>query len=247
MISFVCLLIYVILFVRYDDDSQLLPRQQTANGAVTIFDTPPSSVSRAILESSRASQQQIDPHLLDEDEDDQEPSQTEMATSSIQMRWRPIYTPNSNGSSHVTPSRRQQPSQNTPLGHSPSTTNPHQQSPSITQIQPSQTAASRFAPQTPAQAQTLSQHPRPAASPSNASDNTQSQTLQVLANLTSVTERLVETCNALKETIGTQNSPDTGMDKRQKATLATEILANTTVDEEVRMAAVDYLKRLFRE
>ncbi|KAH9928645.1 uncharacterized protein B0H18DRAFT_953885 [Fomitopsis serialis] len=90
----------------------------------------------------------------------------------------------------------------------------------------------------------------------SAAEQTQAQMVQALERLTAVEQTLVEQIAALSALIGAQaeqvrlggvmgvNRED-GLSGKEKATLATEMLANPDVGEEVRRAAADYLKRLF--
>ncbi|KAI0072960.1 hypothetical protein K474DRAFT_1667178 [Panus rudis PR-1116 ss-1] len=94
---------------------------------------------------------------------------------------------------------------------------------------------------------------------------------QTLGHLTSLTQTLITSCNTLTELLRTQveegkawkdllkkaeerearrdqqsvTSGDLLLDKKEKASLAAEVLAKQGVDEEVRQAAAAYLKRLF--
>ncbi|KAH9838396.1 uncharacterized protein C8Q71DRAFT_856352 [Rhodofomes roseus] len=84
-------------------------------------------------------------------------------------------------------------------------------------------------------------------------EQTQAQTVQALERLTAVTQGLVEQITALSALIGAQAAQggavvgrkEDGLNRKEKASLATEMLANPDVGEEVRRAAADYLKRLF--
>jgi len=48
-----------------------------------------------------------------------------------------------------------------------------------------------------------------------------------------------------RQEISSDGEKDGGMDKKEKALLATEVLANPAVDESVKQAAAEYLKKLF--
>lgn len=84
-------------------------------------------------------------------------------------------------------------------------------------------------------------------------EQTQAQTVQALERLTEVTQALVDQMTALtglmeqaKHGGGLSGArPEDGLNRKEKASLATEMLANSGVGEEVRRAAADYLKRLF--
>ena len=85
-------------------------------------------------------------------------------------------------------------------------------------------------------------------------EQTQAQTVQALERLTEVTQALVDqmaTLTALVEQakqgggLGAAPRPEDGLNRKEKASLATDMLANPDVGEEVRRAASDYLKRLF--
>ncbi|KAL4243731.1 hypothetical protein ABKN59_011453 [Abortiporus biennis] len=99
------------------------------------------------------------------------------------------------------------------------------------------------------------------------------QTAQLLAQLSSTTQSLQTTCTTLTESLRIHHEESkqlqnrikelekkldeqsaaanhtggggAGMDKKDKATLATEVLGNSNVGEHVKQAAADYLKRLF--
>lgn len=89
---------------------------------------------------------------------------------------------------------------------------------------------------------------------------------QALAQLTGIAQSLMTTCTTLTEFLKIQaeetklridllrrserqreddGDAREGMDKKEKATLATSVLSNPAVDDHVKQAAADYLKRLF--
>lgn len=82
----------------------------------------------------------------------------------------------------------------------------------------------------------------------------QAQTVQALERLTEVTQTLVDQMTALTGLmeqakqgggLGAAARVEDRMNRKEKASLAMEMLANPDVGEEVRRAAGDYLKRLF--
>lgn len=230
---------------RYHDDPKTgLPVAFHSSAAtIPLFHSPSANMSPQ--QTSHAPQPEIDPQLLgDEDEDDGDMGQDQSGASShpVNMQWHPDYQPN------PTPTRMlasQSQQQTRPQSSSrPSTS---QRTPRIPTAQtPNRIQPNHISPpmRTPTHLQYL---PHPEEYP-----DVQSQTMQVLTHLTSVTQALLEACTTLTETLRSQGSGRTmnkedGMDKKQKAVLATEVLANTEVDEEVRRAAAEYLKRLFHE
>ncbi|KZT73127.1 hypothetical protein DAEQUDRAFT_743343 [Daedalea quercina L-15889] len=83
-------------------------------------------------------------------------------------------------------------------------------------------------------------------------EQTQAQAQQTLDRLAEVTQALVEQMGALSAVIEQAKQTgvlgarrEDGLNRKEKASLATEMLANPDVGEEVRRAAADYLKRLF--
>lgn len=86
-------------------------------------------------------------------------------------------------------------------------------------------------------------------------EQTQAQTVQALERLTEVTKALVDQMAALTALmeqarqgggVGAAPRAEDGLNTKEKASLATDMLANPDVGEEVRRAASDYLKRLFK-
>ncbi|KAI0956017.1 hypothetical protein AcV7_006531 [Taiwanofungus camphoratus] len=85
----------------------------------------------------------------------------------------------------------------------------------------------------------------------------EAQSAQALDRLTSVVQSLLEACVNLTQLLraeadegkahsqGAREGREGGLNRKEKATLATEMLANVDVGEEVRKAAAEYLKRLF--
>ncbi|CCL98170.1 uncharacterized protein FIBRA_00164 [Fibroporia radiculosa] len=83
----------------------------------------------------------------------------------------------------------------------------------------------------------------------------QSHTVEALDRLTVATQTLVDQCTTLTQLLRvatedqkvrkTGGGGESGLNRKEKASLAMEALANGDVGEEVRRAAADYLKRLF--
>lgn len=256
---------------RYHDDpkTSLSLGFHNTGTAVPLFNTPSTDMSHPIQHPSHVSQQDIDPQLLADEEDDggdMGGDQTGGTAHAMNMQWHPDYTQSPSAPPRIVSSQMQQQQQGRPqsspsqLNPRPSTSNSQQQPqmPSRNHTNhvsgsPTSGSGSRMTPQTPIQAQYSTA--MTVSSPDGFADP-QTQMIQILAHLTSVTQSLLEACTALTETLRSQDgggvkrsstSKEDGMDKKQKATLATEVLANSAVDEEVRRAAADYLKRLFHE
>ncbi|PCH42284.1 hypothetical protein WOLCODRAFT_89730 [Wolfiporia cocos MD-104 SS10] len=94
------------------------------------------------------------------------------------------------------------------------------------------------------------------APPAAPADSRAEQTVQALDRLTAVTQSLVQECAALTQLLRAEQAErrarsehagprEDGMNRKEKAALATEMLGNGDVGDEVRKAAADYLKRLF--
>jgi len=92
------------------------------------------------------------------------------------------------------------------------------------------------------------------------SPQAQVETIQALDRLAAVTQTLVDQCATLTELLREEAEQrrarvdamdrnsfkrEDGLNRKEKAGLATEMLANGDVGDEVRRAAADYLKRLF--
>lgn len=78
---------------------------------------------------------------------------------------------------------------------------------------------------------------------------------QAAERLVCVAESLLEACNEMMQLLREQAEErrarpamparENGFNRKEKAALATDMLANPDVGDEVRRAAADYLKRLF--
>ncbi|GBE87789.1 hypothetical protein SCP_1200130 [Sparassis crispa] len=96
--------------------------------------------------------------------------------------------------------------------------------------------------------------PQPPPGPPQPQSQQEGAIVQALDRLTAVSQSLVEACTDLSGLLRTQAAAGAGVgvgkeaerfNKKEKAALATEVLANSEVSDEVRKAAAEYLKRLF--
>lgn len=108
--------------------------------------------------------------------------------------------------------------------------------------------------------------PKPQASVPFPQPQSSPHVAQALAQLNGITQSFMVTCTTLTEFLKTQAEETKlridlmrrserqredegdvreGMDKKEKANLATAVLSNPAVDDQVKQAAAEYLKRLF--